>query len=203
VTTTFATGFVLAGSLILAIGAQNAFVLRQGLRKEHVLPIVCFCTLADLVLIAAGVLGLAALINGNHAFVLIMTIAGALYIGWYGVQALRRAALNNAIQSSASGPALSLKAAMAQVAAFTFLNPHVYLDTVLLIGSVGAQQPEPLRVWFIAGCAVASATWFFSLGFGAQLLAPLFAKPRTWQALDLMIGALMLGLAAMLLWRLL
>jgi L-lysine exporter family protein LysE/ArgO len=196
---TFGLGFVLAGSLILAIGAQNAFVLRQGLRKEYVLPIVLFCSIADLLLITAGVLGLGAVIKGSQTLITLMTVGGAIFIAWYGVQSLRKAFDRESLDSNANGHSISLKAAMLQVAGFTFLNPHVYLDTVLLVGSVGAQQPADLRPWFIAGCATASAAWFFSLGFGAALLSPWFAKPRTWQALHFVIGILMLVMAALLL----
>lgn len=197
----FLTGFVLTGTLILAIGAQNAFVLRQGLRREHVLPIVLFCSIADFLLIAAGVAGLSRLIEGNRTLVLMMTIGGAAFIAWYGVQAVRRALKPGSLQAQGDGQGLTLTAALAQLAAFTFLNPHVYLDTVLLIGSIGAQQPRALQSWFVLGCACASAAWFFSLGFGARLLAPLFAKPKTWQWLDGAIGVTMLVLAGLLLYQ--
>jgi L-lysine exporter family protein LysE/ArgO len=210
----FLTSFTLGLSLIVAIGAQNAFVLRQGLRREHVLPVVAFCAIADAVLISAGVLGMAQALGRHPALTQAMALAGAAFLAWYGWQALRRAKLFefNVVPPSgslspqeadpdlnASKPdRLTRSAALAQAAAFTLLNPHVYLDTVLLVGSIGAQQPEALRGWFIAGASVASLGWFTALGFGARWLAPLFAKPRAWQVLDALIGLTMWVLAALL-----
>ncbi|WP_210529589.1 LysE/ArgO family amino acid transporter [Rubellimicrobium arenae] len=193
------TGFALSAGLIIAIGSQNAFVLRQGLRREHVGPVVAFCALADLVLMAAGVAGLGAVIRGLPGLVTLLALGGAAFLGWYGLAALRRAARPDRLLAQGTGGAVSLGAALAQVAAFTLLNPHVYLDTVLLVGSVGAAQPDGAQVPFVAGAGLASATWFAALGFGARLLAPWFARPAAWRLLDLLIGVTMLVLAAGLL----
>lgn len=185
-------------SLIVAIGAQNAFVLRQGLRREHVGSVVLFCAIADAVLISAGVLGMATLLGENRAFALILAMAGAIFLAVYGGRALRRAFSPHRLQASSGGGTLGRLAVLAQAAAFTLLNPHVYLDTVLLVGSIGAQQPPGLRGWFIAGASTASMTWFGGLGFGARWLAPWFARPRAWQWLDALVGLTMLAMSALL-----
>lgn len=190
-------GFVLGGSLIVAIGAQNAFVLRQGLRREHVGAIVVFCIVADALLMLAGVAGLGAVLGHRPEFARVLTIGGAVFLSVYGLRALWRALRPGALRVADDGRRVTLAAALAQCAAFTLLNPHVYLDTVLLVGSLGARLGEA-RWWFAAGAAAASCAWFVSLGFGARLLAPLFARPRAWQALDGLIGVVMLALAAML-----
>jgi L-lysine exporter family protein LysE/ArgO len=127
-----------------------------------------------------------------------LALAGAAFLAVYGWQALRRARKLHRLDASAAGSSLSLAAAMAQAAAFTLLNPHVYLDTVLLVGSIGAQQPAALRGWFIAGAAGASLVWFSLLGFGARWMAPWFARPRAWQVLDALIGVTMFVLSGML-----
>ncbi len=199
---TFATGFALSATLIMAIGAQNAFVLRQGLRREHVLLVVSFCALADLVLICAGVAGLARLLGDAPRLTLAMTGGGALFLTWYGVRALMRARRASSMDVTAGQGPISVRSAVAQVAGFTFLNPHVYLDTVLLMGSVGARQPADLRMWFVGGAAAASGAWFTSLGFGARLLRPVFRTARAWRVLDSIVGVTMLVLAASLVSRL-
>ncbi len=196
----FSTGFVLSLTLIIAIGAQNAFVLRQGLRREHVGVLVLFCAVADAVLMAAGVAGLAGLLGERPQLARALAAAGAAFLLAYGLRALWRSRRPSALQAAADG-ALSRRQALAQAAAFTLLNPHVYLDTVLLVGSVGAQQPAGGPPWFVAGAALASAVWFSALGYGARALAPLFARPRAWQVLDALIGITMLALAALLLPR--
>jgi L-lysine exporter family protein LysE/ArgO len=211
----FVQGLLLSLGLIVAIGAQNAFVLRQGLRREHVLPVVAFCALADAVLITAGVLGMAQALGRHPALAQAMALAGAAFLAWYGWQALQRARLfgphapppSGSLPPEGADPAwggpapdrLTRRAALAQAAAFTLLNPHVYLDTVMLMGSIGAQQPNGLRGWFIAGSSIASLGWFTALGFGARWLAPLFARPRAWQVLDALIGLTMWVLSALLL----
>ena len=197
--TVFIQGLVLSLGLIVAIGAQNAFVLRQGLRREHVGSIVLFCALADALLIAAGVFGLAQVIGDRPVVAKVMAIAGAVFLGWYGWQALQRMRQKAELRADARSDGLSRGAAVAQAAAFTLLNPHVYLDTVLLVGSIGAQQPSSLRGWLVAGASSASMAWFSALGLGARWLAPWFAKPRSWQVLDGIIGVTMWVLAALLL----
>jgi L-lysine exporter family protein LysE/ArgO len=194
----FTTGFVLSATLIVAIGAQNAFVLRQGIRREHVAPIVGFCAAADLLLIAAGVAGLAAVLGDQPRLTLLLTVFGAAFLSCYGLRALWRALRPQTLYAATGTQPLSLRTALAHVAGFTLLNPHVYLDTVLLMGSVGARQPADARAWFIGGAAAASSVWFASLGYGARLLAPLFARQRAWRVLDSMVGVTMLALAGLL-----
>ena len=191
------TGGSLGLTLIVAIGAQNAFVLRQGLRREHVGPIVAFCAAADALLMGAGVAGLAQVLGQHPALSGWLTAGGALFLGGYGLRALWRALRPGALQAAPGTSALSLAQALAQTAAFTLLNPHVYLDTVLLVGSVGAGLGDD-RWWFAAGAAGASVLWFSALGYGARWLAPVFARPRAWQVLDGLIGVVMLALAALL-----
>jgi L-lysine exporter family protein LysE/ArgO len=200
----FVQGLVLSLGLIVAIGAQNAFVLRQGLRREHVGPVVLFCAVADAVLITAGVLGMAQALGDRPLLAQALAVGGAGFLAHYGWQALRRARQVNHLQAAGGGEALGRGAALAQAAAFTLLNPHVYLDTVLLVGSIGAQQPAALRGWFVAGASTASLAWFTALGVGARWLAPVFARPRAWQVLDGLIGLTMWVLAALLVrhaWR--
>ena len=194
----FLQGLALSFGLIVAIGAQNAFVLRQGLRREHVASVVLFCAVADAVLIAAGVLGMAQALGQSPMLARALAWAGALFLLLYGWRALRRALAPQRLDPAAGGAGLPLSAAVAQAAAFTLLNPHVYLDTVLLVGSIGAQQPAALQPWFIAGASSASLAWFTALGFGARWLAPWFARPRAWQVLDGLIGLTMWLLAALL-----
>lgn len=194
----FVNGLVLSLGLIVAIGAQNAFVLRQGLRREHVGSVVLFCALADAVLIAAGVLGMAQVLAERPGLARFMALAGAVFLAAYGWRALGRARQSNQLQATGSGTGLGLPSAIAQAAAFTLLNPHVYLDTVLLVGSIGAQQPASLQPWFVAGASCASLFWFGSLGFGARWLAPWFARPKAWQMLDGLIGLTMWLLAILL-----
>lgn len=195
--TPFLTGFALSAAFIVAIGAQNAFVLRQGLRREHVGPVVLFCALADVILMGAGVAGLGAALERLPGLVTVLTLGGALFLTWYGAGALRRA-LRPAGGLLADQPAaaLTLRAALARTAGFTLLNPHVYLDTVLLVGGIGAAQPTGGQPAFLAGAGMASAFWFAALGYGARLLAPLFSRPAAWRVLDGMIGLTMLAMAA-------
>ncbi|MGE0100250.1 MAG: LysE/ArgO family amino acid transporter [Hydrogenophaga sp.] len=195
----FTQALLLSFGLIVAIGAQNAFVLRQGLRREHVGSVVMFCAVADAALITAGVLGMAQALAGSPGIARALAVAGALFLSLYGWRALRRAQHPQSMRASEEGLTLSRGAALAQAAAFTLLNPHVYLDTVLLVGSIGAQQPAALRGWFVAGASVASFLWFGLLGFGARWLAPVFARPKAWQVLDALIGVTMWVLAALLL----
>lgn len=198
----FLQGLALSLGLIVAIGAQNAFVLRQGLRREHVASVVFFCAITDALLIAAGVLGMAQALGESPMVAQALALAGAVFLAVYGWKALRRALQQNGLLANEGGDGLTWAAAMAQAAAFTLLNPHVYLDTVLLVGSIGAQQPADLQVWFVAGASSASLLWFCALGFGARWLAPLFAKPRAWQVLDILIGLTMWALSGMLVLRL-
>lgn len=189
-------GFALSAGLIVAIGAQNAFVLRQGLRREHVAPVVAFCAGADALLMAIGILGLGGLLQRLPGLTLLLTAGGAAFLAWYGCAALRRAVRPGALTVGREAPAASAAAVLGQAAGFTLLNPHVYLDTVLLVGAVGAAQSVGARPFFLIGAMLASVTWFATLGYGARLLAPVFAKPGAWRILDGLIGATMLALAA-------
>ena len=195
----FLQGLTLGLGLIVAIGSQNAFVLRQGLRREHVGAIVLFCALADAALIAAGVLGMSRALGQRPMLASALALGGAIFLAVYGWQALRRARRPQQLRAADGGAALGLGAVLAQAAAFTLLNPHVYLDTVLLVGSIGAQQPGVMRGWFIVGASAASLLWFAALGYGARRLAPWFARPRAWQVLDGLIGVSMFVLSALLL----
>ena len=194
----FVQGLALSFGLIVAIGAQNAFVLRQGLRREHVGTVVLFCGAADAVLIAVGVFGMARLLGDIPAMADALAIAGASFLILYGWKALQRMRLPGELRSDVGGGSVRQSAVVAQATAFTFLNPHVYLDTVLLVGTIGAQHPPPLQAWFVLGASTASMAWFGTLGLGARWLAPWFAKPRAWQLLDGVIGITMWVLAALL-----
>jgi L-lysine exporter family protein LysE/ArgO len=194
----FAQGLFLGLGLIVAIGAQNAFVLRQGLRREHVGSVVAFCAVTDAVLITAGVFGMAQALGDRPMLARGLALGGAAFLAVYGWRALQRARQISALDVTASSQTLSRGAALAQAAAFTLLNPHVYLDAVLLVGSIGAQQPAPLQGWFAAGASAASLLWFSALGLGARWLAPWFARPRAWQVLDALIGVTMWVLSALL-----
>jgi len=194
----FTKGFALSAGLIVAIGAQNMFVLRQGLKREHVWPIVLFCAAADAALIVAGVSGLGSMLGLVPGLSLALNLGGAAFLSWYGISALRRAANPSGLVVGQQA-GMTLGAALAGTAAFTFLNPHVYIDTVMLMGAVGASIPQAERPFFMAGAVTASVVWFSSLGFGARFLAPFFARPAAWRALDLAIGFMMLALAASLL----
>jgi L-lysine exporter family protein LysE/ArgO len=194
----FGTGFAIGAGLIIAIGAQNAFVLRQGLLKQHVLPIVLFCAVSDALLIIAGVAGLGTMISQSPLALKFVALVGAAFLGWYGWVAFRRAQQPQSLDVSAEG-GLSLRQALLMCATFTWANPHVYLDTVLLVGSLSAPYADVQRVAYGLGAASSSFAWFFALGFGARLLRPLFAKPVTWKILDYGIAAVMWAIAATLL----
>ena len=188
------SGFALGASLIIAIGAQNAFVLRQGLIRSHVFVLCLICALSDALLITAGVAGLGTLVSRSPALIAVVTLGGAVFLGTYGIMAFRRA-VNPAIMVSGVPESMSLKAAVLTCLAFTFLNPHVYLDTVVLLGSLSAAFEGSERTAYGAGAALASFVWFFGLGYGARFLAPLFAKPAAWRVLDVLIGLVMTLLA--------
>lgn len=190
-------GFTLSFSLILAIGSQNAFVLRQGIRRAHVLPIVLTCAISDALLIAAGVGGFGRLAELAPWFAPAMRYGGAAFLFVYGLLSFRSAWRGNDGLQAAEQGAGSLAAAIGTCLALTWLNPHVYLDTVVLLGSISAQYPGE-RLQFGAGAILASFVFFFSLGFGARMLAPLFAKPRAWQVLDVIVGLVMWAIAASL-----
>lgn len=194
----FFHAMALSLGLIVAIGAQNAFVLRQGLRRQHVAAVVVFCAAADALLISAGVLGMAQALGSRPWLAQLLAAAGAVFLALYGWRAWQRSRQAQALQAAQDQPNDRLWAVLAQAAGFTLLNPHVYLDTMLLVGSMGAQQPGNLQCWFIAGASAASVLWFIALGFGARWLAPWFAKPQAWQWLDRAIAFIMFSLSLML-----
>ncbi len=185
-------------SLIIAIGAQNAFVLRQGLRREHVLAVVAVCALSDVVLITVGVGGLGSLIQAAPWLLNTMRIGGAAFLIVYGVLAARRALSPSSIDADVAGKPTSLRTAITTSMALTWLNPHVYLDTVILLGSVAGTHGDD-RWWFGLGAAAGSIMWFTALGFGARALRPLFARPAAWRILDALIAVVMFAIAASLL----
>ncbi|MBN7785749.1 amino acid transporter [Ponticoccus gilvus] len=189
-------GYALGLSLIVAIGSQNAFVLRQGLRGEHVLPVVLVCALSDALLIAGGVAGMGALVRAAPWLEGAMRLAGAAFLIAYGLRSLWSAWRGGAAMTAGRGTG-SLRAALLTCLALTWLNPHVYLDTVLLLGAVSGEAAWPMG--FGMGAVVASITFFFALGFGARLLAPVFARPVAWRVLDAGIGVTMWLIAAGLL----
>jgi L-lysine exporter family protein LysE/ArgO len=193
----FLTGFALSAALIMAIGAQNLFVLRQGVRREHVGPIVLFCGSADALLIVLGVSGVGAFLSAAPQLTRLLAVGGAAFLGWCGLKALQRTAAAGAIPVAAAG-GLTLGRAIAATAGFTLLNPHVYLDTLLLMGAAGSAQPADSRLPFVAGAVCASFAWFGGLGYGARILAPLFTRPVAWRVLDALVGVTMLTLAASL-----
>jgi len=185
-------------SLIIAIGAQNAFVLRQGLRREHVLPVVVICALSDALLIALGVGGLGSLLQVVPWLLIVVRIGGAGFLIVYGILAARRAFRPSALIAADDGTTTPRWTAIATVLALTWLNPHVYLDTVVLLGSVAGTHGDE-RWWFGLGAVVASILWFTALGFGARFLRPLFAKPVAWRILDGVIAIVMIAIAVSLL----
>ena len=189
-------GLLVAAGLIIAIGAQNAFVLAQSLRREHHLPVAALCILCDVLLVALGVFGLAALLVANPLLLSITRWGGVAFLTFYGVVALRRAARPQALQEDTQRSPRSLRSVLLAALAVTLLNPHVYLDTVLLIGSVGAQQPEPGA--YTLGAASASTLWFLLLALGGAWLAPWLARPLTWRLIDLGVAGMMFAIAAQL-----
>lgn len=191
------SGFLLGLSLIMAIGAQNAFVLRQGLRREHVFAVCLTCAVSDAVLIAAGVGGMGWLSGRAPWIAPAMTWAGAAFLLVYGLLSFRRA-LRPGVLAAAGQGAGGLRAALLTCLALTWLNPHVYLDTVVVLGSVAARYPGS-GLAFGAGATAASFVFFFVLGYGARALAPVFARPAAWRVLDLGVGFVMWAIATRLL----
>lgn len=193
-TLAYTTGFSIGLSLILAIGAQNAFVLRQGLRKEYVFAVVLTCALSDAILIFLGVGGFQQILHAAPWIDPVMRYGGAAFLGWYGTRSLMAAFRNTSSLVASDGQRLSFAKVIGTCLAFTWLNPHVYLDTVVLVGTISTRFPgeEPM---FGAGAATASFVFFFSLGYGARLLRAVFAKPVAWRVLDLLIGLVMWAIA--------
>src|SRR3954471_3742127 len=191
------SGLALGLGLIVAIGAQNAFVLRQGLRLEHVAAVVAVCALSDLALIAAGVLGAGAALSRVPWLIPVVCFAGAAFLLCYGVLAARRALRPGALLPDAAGARPGLAVALGKCVALTWLNPHVSLDTVVLLGSMASTYGEH-RWQFAAGAGLGSAVWFTGLGYGSRLLRPVFARPAAWRVLDGGIAVVMSALAVSL-----
>jgi len=202
--TAYSHGAALCASLIVTIGAQNAFVLRQGIMRSHVGKIVVLCTVSDFILIGAGVGGASALAIRYPRLVEIVLYGGLAYLAWFGLSTLRRAwRPGHAVMETAGEPATvsssgqqSGWSVVLMTLAFTWLNPHVYVDVLLLIGTAGAREPEGSRLAFALGAMTISPLWFAALGFGARLLAPFFRKATAWRVLDGAIGSMVLFVAA-------
>jgi L-lysine exporter family protein LysE/ArgO len=190
----FWTGFASGLALIVAIGSQNAFLLRQGLLRQHVLALVLFCSLSDAILILAGVAGAGALVTDKPEWLMASRYAGALFLAVYALFAARRVFRPTPLLAS-TAEAPTLFKALLLCFGFTFLNPHVYLDAVVLLGSMANQHAQPGPWWFGAGAAFSSVCWFSALGFGSRWLQPWFENPRAWQWLDGLIACTMLALA--------
>ncbi len=188
-------GFGLGAGLIIAIGAQNAFVLRQGLERHHVFATAAICTLCDMTLIALGVGGMGSLVTRLPALAAAASWGGAVFLLLYGARSFRAAISPGALSTAGAADPPALGATLLAALGFSLLNPHVYLDTVVLIGSVGARFPPDQRVGFGAGAMLASTVWFFGLAYGAAQLAPLFRRPAAWRVLDVVIGVTMWAIA--------
>jgi L-lysine exporter family protein LysE/ArgO len=191
------TGFASGLALIIAIGAQNAFVLRQGLKRQNILAVVFFCAVADAILIGAGILGLGAVIESVPWVLVALRFGGAAYLVWFGIGSIRRAISPSILEVSGQAKS-NLSKAIGTAAALTFLNPHVYIDTVILLGSIGNQFVND-RWWFWLGASIGSFVWFFGLGYFARLLSPFTSSLKFWRILDLLIAAVMFLIAGYLL----
>ncbi|MDC6379537.1 LysE/ArgO family amino acid transporter [Pseudomonas graminis] len=192
----YLNGLLVSLGLIMAIGTQNAYVLAQSLRREHHLSVALLCIVCDAVLVAAGVFGLANVLAHNPTLLAVARWGGVVFLLWYGAMALRRALSPQSLAQRDADGQRSRRAVLLTALAVTLLNPHVYLDTVLLIGSLGAQQAVPGA--YVAGAASASVLWFSTLAIGAAWLAPWLARPTTWRLLDLMVAVMMFSVAVQL-----
>ena len=192
ITEIFLKGFIVTFSLIVAIGAQNAYILKLGLLRQHVLLAVSLCILFDAILISAGVLGLGYFIKGNQILINSIAIIGIIFLNVYAFLSFWSAFKNESLKIDDEIKTNPLKKVILMLLVFTFLNPHTYLDTVLLIGGIGANIESEYKIYFLTGAISASTIWFTLLGFGARLLIPIFKKPITWKILDISIGIIML-----------
>jgi L-lysine exporter family protein LysE/ArgO len=194
---TFLEGLFLGGGLILAIGPQSAHVLRMGLRREHVGITVAICIVVDMVLIGLGVAGMGAMVQSSPFLLALARWGGVGFLAWYGLRSLRAVLDPGALQAAAAAPGRTRAAAALAVLGLSLLNPQIYLDTVVLVGSIGGAHPADARPWFAAGAMTASVLWFGSIGFGAARLAHVLARPFAWKCIDGMNGLLMWSVA----WR--
>jgi L-lysine exporter family protein LysE/ArgO len=191
-------GFALGGGLIVAIGAQNAFVIRQGVLNQHVFWICLFCSVSDAILIWGGTYGLGLILKQVPLLIPVMTYGGVAFLIWYGVKAARRV-LNPQGLAEAGKTTTSLFMALASCAAFTWLNPHVYLDTVVLVGSIANARASGEQAPFALGASLASFIWFFAIGYGAKALRGPLSTPLVWRGIDAAIAIIMFWLALKLL----
>lgn len=194
----FLKGFGTSAGLIIAIGAQNAFVLSQGVRRDHHLVIPLICSFFDALLITVGILGVGTAVASNPALTKAAAWGGAAFLFWYGTGSFRSAIKGGSLETEGNG-STPLKKAVLTTLAVTLLNPHVYLDTLVLMGSISGQIPLSQRPWFGVGAALASFVWFFVLSLGGNLLAPLFKKQAAWRILDTFVGIIMWSIALSLL----
>ncbi|PIE25373.1 MAG: amino acid transporter [Neptuniibacter caesariensis] len=197
--TALLTGLGTSAGLIMAIGAQNAFVLTQGLKRQHHWPVAAVCAFFDAVLITAGVAGMGLLISQSQLWMEVARWGGALFLFWYGFKSLRSAFNPRGMELHEDGMS-SLGKAVLMTASITLLNPHVYLDTVVLLGGIGGQYPAQERFWFATGAIIFSFIWFATLVTGAKFLQPVFNKPGAWQVLDTLVCLTMWAIAVSLLW---
>ncbi|MBX3621714.1 MAG: amino acid transporter [Rhizobacter sp.] len=195
----FLQGWLMTAGLIVAIGAQNALVLRQGLMRAHVGPIVVVCTLSDWLLISLGVFGLGAAVQSSPVLLQLFRYGGAAFLLAYGLRSAYRAWQGHAALEQDASRGTGLTAALVSTLALTYLNPHVYLDTVVLLGSVGAQHGPQGRIAFAVGAGLASLMWFVTLGFGASAASRWLRRPGAWRVIDAGVAVVMFGVAAQLL----
>lgn len=197
----FVMGAVISGGLIIAIGSQNAFLLKTGLTNNHPFAAATVCFVGDILLIGAGVFGVGALFSIESIWGRMLSLAGAIFLIWYGTKALKAAIKGESRLSidESESKRTSLKSALLMAFAMTFLNPHVYIDTVVLVGGVTAGLEQAYRPWFVAGALCASATWFYTLVFVAKKLASKLNKPKTWRIINALISAVMFLIAGRLL----
>lgn len=191
----FFKAFLVTISLIMAIGAQNAYVLKLGLLKQHAIKAALMCIFFDFILIASGVYGLGFFINGNQILINSIAYFGIAFLCFYALTSFKAALKNESMKIDNDVKTKPLKEVVTLILVFTFLNPHTYLDTILLIGGIGANVENDLKVYFLLGAMSASATWFLTLAYGARFLIPMFKNPLTWKILDILIGILMLFIA--------
>lgn len=195
--TPFLQGLGTGAGLIIAIGAQNAFVLNRGLTRNHHLTVALICAMSDALLITLGLSGMGIVLAHSEALAVWATWLGVAFLFWYGLRSFRSAMRSGSLEAQERAQ-MGLGATVVATLAVTFLNPHVYLDTVLLLGSIGGRYPEAQRFFFGAGAVTASLLWFLALGLGARLLLPFFRHPRSWAVLDVLVGLTMWGVAASL-----
>lgn len=191
-------GFTIGLAMIIPIGAQNAFVLSRGIHRNHHLLTATLCSFCDLTLIAIGVFGGANVLAASPFGMALLTWGGVLFLGWFGGRSLRSAWRGKGEGLAESAQQMGAKSVLAMTLGVTLLNPHVYLDTLMLLGSLGSQVSESLRPAFAAGAMLASLVWFYSLALGAAALAPWLARGRVQQGIDLLVGIIMLSLAVQL-----